>query len=123
MKKAILDTSFILTCVRQKIDFLEYLETNGFRILIPSEVINEIKSISESKKKLRFKEDALLALKLIKNHSFEKVNLDSKNVDYGIVKFANKDMEIAVGTLDSEIKKKVNGSKIVIREKKRLEVI
>jgi hypothetical protein len=32
-------------------------------------------------------------------------------------------MEIAVGTLDSEIKKKVNGSKIVIREKKRLEVI
>jgi rRNA-processing protein FCF1 len=123
MKKAILDTSFILTCVRQKIDFLEYLDTNGFRILIPSEVINEIKSISESKKKLRFRGDALLALKLIKNHSFEKVDLDSKNVDYGIVKFANKDMEIAVGTLDSEIKKKVNGSKIVIREKKRLEVI
>lgn len=123
MNKVILDTNFILTCVKQKIDFFEYLEMQGFQILIPKEVIREIESIVESKKKLKFRDDAKLSLKSLKNNSFKKINLDSKNVDKGIVKFAKDDSSIVVGTLDGEIKKKVKNPKLVIRRKKKLEII
>ena len=112
MKKVILDTSFILTCIKQKIDFFDYLEMQGFRILIPKEVIGEIEGLKEE-----------LALKLLKAHKFKKISLDSKNVDKGIIDFAKKDSEVIIGTLDSEIKKKASNQKLVIREKKRLEIV
>lgn len=123
MKKVILDASFILTCVKQKVDFFEYLEMQGFQILIPKEVVREIENISVSKKKLRFREDAKLALKLLKGNKFKKISLDSENVDNGIIDFAKRDSEIIIGTLDSEIKKKAKNQKLVIREKKRLEIV
>ena len=40
-----MDSSFILTCVRQKIDFFEEIELKGIQILIPKQVIREIKGI------------------------------------------------------------------------------
>ena len=123
MKKIILDTNFILTCVKQKVDFFEYLEMQGFQILIPKEVIGEIEGIIESKKKLRFKDDAKLSLKLLKNNSFKKINLNSKNVDKGIVKFAKENPNMVVATLDREIKRRTKNPKLVIREKKRLGII
>ncbi|MCH8945788.1 MAG: hypothetical protein IIA85_02605 [Nanoarchaeota archaeon] len=123
MKKVILDTSFILTCVRQKIDFFEYLELQGFQILIPNEVIKELEKIVGSKKKLRVRDDAELALKLLKIDSFVKIDLNSRNVDKGVVKFAKEDPLMVIGTLDSEIKKRAKNPKLVIREKKRLEIV
>ncbi len=123
MKKVILDTSFILTCVKQKIDFFEYLEMQGFLILIPNEIIRELEKIVISKKKLKIRDDAVLALKLLKNDSFKKIDLNSRNVDNGIVKFAKENPSIVIGTLDSEIKKKAKNSKLVIRQKKRLEIV
>ena len=123
MKKVILDTSFILTCVRQKIDFFEYLELQGFQILIPNEVIKELEKIVGSKKKLRVRDDAELALKLLKIDSFIKIDLNSRNVDKGIVKFAKEDPIMVIGTLDSAIKKRAKNPKLVIREKKRLEIV
>ncbi len=123
MKKALLDTNFILTCVKQKIDFFEDLKLRGFHILIPKEVIAEIENIAESKKKLRFRDDSKLALKLLKANKFKKISLDSKNVDNGIIEFAKPYPDIIIGTLDSEIKKKAKNQKLVIREKKRLEIV
>lgn len=123
MKKVILDTSFILTCVRQKIDFFEYLELQGFQILIPNEIIKELERIMKSKKKLRVRDDAELALKLLKSDSFKKIDLNSRNVDNGIIKFAKEDPVMVIGTLDSAIKKRAKNPKLVIREKKRLEIV
>ena len=65
MKYAILDTNFILTCVKQKIDFFEDIKLMGFQIVIPKQVINEIEKVSSSKKKLHVRDDALLSLKLL----------------------------------------------------------
>jgi rRNA-processing protein FCF1 len=123
MRKAILDTNFILTCVNQKIDFFEELELRGIKAIIPDKVIAEIKGISESKRKLRFREAAQLSLDLIKLHKYGRIRLGGKNVDAGIIKYAKQNPEFFVATLDREIKKKVVNSKIVIREKKRLEII
>ena len=122
MKKAILDTSFILTCVKQKIDFFEELILKGFQILIPEQVIEEIKGISKSKK-INERENANLALKLIKNSPFKKIDLEIKNVDKGIIKFADENIETIVGTLDKEIKRKTENQKLVIRGQRKLEIV
>ncbi len=41
--KAILDSSFIIACMRKRIDFLNELESQGFRVSVPREVVQEIK--------------------------------------------------------------------------------
>jgi rRNA-processing protein FCF1 len=122
MKSALLDTSFILTCIRQKIDFFEEIKFQGIQILIPEQVITEIKRISESKKKLRFREEAKLALELLKKSKFTRINLKSKNTDKGISNYS-KEHDVIVATLDKELKQKVKGQKLVIRGKKKLEII
>ena len=59
MKQIILDSSFIITCIKQKIDFFE--ELVGEQIIIPKQVINEIKRL-----------DNQLALKLLEKNKFKK---------------------------------------------------
>lgn len=112
MKKVILDTSFILTCIRQKIDFFEELEGMGLRAIVPKEVIVELEGVDKTG----------LSLKLIKANKHNKIDLKTKNVDAGIIKYANKNSDVFVATLDRGIAKKIPNSRIVIRQKKRLEV-
>ncbi|MFC1710856.1 hypothetical protein ACFLZJ_01735, partial [Nanoarchaeota archaeon] len=97
MKKAILDTSFILTCVKQKIDFFDDMEKAGIQILIPKQVIVELKGVDKSG----------LALRILEKNKYEEVDLGTKYVDAGIAEYANKHPEIFVATLDKELKKKV----------------
>lgn len=123
MKKVILDTNFILTCVKQKIDFFEDIKFMGIRIIIPKQVITELERISSSKKKLRFREDAKLALKLLEKNPFKEVNLKNKNVDKALIKLAKENQEFIIATLDRELKKKIKNQKLVIRGKKKLEVV
>ena len=123
MKAILLDTNFILTCVKQKIDFFEFLEFEGFKILIPKQVIGEIKNFSKSEKKLHFKKDAELALKILGENNFKKVDLKMNNVDGGIIKFAAENPKIVIATLDREIKKKVKNQKLVVRGNKELEIL
>jgi rRNA-processing protein FCF1 len=125
MEQALLDTNFILTCVKQKIDFFEDLDNRIIEVLIPTQVIKELESVAESKKKLRFREDARLALRILKNSKFKEVDFESKkHVDKLIVKHAKENPKLIIATLDREIKdklKKLNPI-LVIREKKRLEI-
>ena len=123
MKKVILDTNFVLTCIRNKIDFSEEIKLRGIQILIPQQVIKEIRGIADSRKKLRFREEANIALKILEKIPFKKIDLKEKNVDKGIIKFAEKNKKAIIATLDRELKRKIKNSKLVIREKKKLEVI
>jgi len=123
MKKVLLDTNFILTCIKQKIDFFEELELKGFQILIPKQVIGEIKKITNSKKKLHFREDANLALKFLEKNSFKEIDIKNRNVDKGLINFAKENMDIIIASLDREIKNKIQNPKLVIRGKKRLEIL
>ena len=54
---------------------------------------------------------------------FANTDLKTKDVDLGIIKFAKKNKNTIVATLDREIKSKTQNQKIVIRGKKRLEII
>ncbi|PIO08720.1 hypothetical protein COU59_00395 [Candidatus Pacearchaeota archaeon CG10_big_fil_rev_8_21_14_0_10_34_12] len=121
MKKALLDSSFIITCVKQKIDFFEDLTMLGLRILIPQQVTAEIKKLSSRD------ENAKLTLKVLENEkeSFERLNLEKygKTTDKKIINFANENRDVLVATLDKDIKQKIENGKIVIRGKKKIEVV
>ncbi len=123
MKKVLLDTNFILTCIRNKVDFFEEIQLLGITIIIPEQVIKEIERISTSQKKLRFREEAKIALNMLKKSPFKKISLENKNVDNGIAKLAKKDKSIIIATLDKELQGKFPNQKLIIRQKKKLEVI
>jgi uncharacterized protein len=123
MKIILLDTNFMITCVKQKIDFFEEINLMGMKIFVPEEVIKEIKKIANSKQKAHSKDAAEITLKILEKNIFEKIDLDNKNVDKGIIKFANKNKDVVIATLDKEIKDKIENPKLVIRQKKRLEIL
>jgi hypothetical protein len=115
MKKVVLDTSFILTCVKQKIDFFEKIKFMGMQILIPKQVIREMKSINNSNSELSFK--------ILKKNKFKEIDLGKGKVDNLLINFAKENKEVIVATLDREIKKKTPNSKLVIRGKKNLKIL
>ena len=117
MKDVILDSSFILTCVKQKIDFFEFLEDNGIQAVIPEQVLKEILGVAKTK------DYGKTALQILKRNKFNKIDLKEKSVDFGIIKYAKKNPEIIVATLDAEIKRKTKNQKLVIRGKRELEVV
>ena len=115
MKKVILDTSFILTCVRQKIDFVDDIKLLGLVVLVPEEVVVEIGGLAKSKL------EAEVALKIVSK--LKKIKLGGKNVDAGIAKYAKLNSDVVVATLDREIKKSVGNKKLIIKGKRRLEIV
>lgn len=123
MKQAILDTNFILTCVKQKIDFFEKIPQMGIQILIPKQVIEEIKRVANSTKKLHHRDAAKLAIVILEKNKFEEVDLKEKYVDNGLVKFIEKNPKVIIATLDKKLKDKIKNSKLIVRGKKKLEVI
>lgn len=125
MDKIVFDTNFILTCIKQKIDFIHELE--DCELLIPEQVLEELEKLTKSKRKSAKERDlAKIALSLLKNFEkrFIKIKLEKKFVDAGFLKLKNDDRMI-VATLDNEIKKVLRGKFkfLTIRNKKKLEVI
>jgi rRNA-processing protein FCF1 len=121
MTSVILDTNFILSCIRKKIDFFREIKFRGIKILIPEEVVKELKNLSEKGNK-KLQEEAKIAILILKKNSFEKIALNTKNVDNGIVKMAKENKDYIIGTLDKEIKNKIKNQKLIIRGEKTLEI-
>jgi len=115
--EAILDTNFIISCLKKKIDFLNKLKENGFRVLIPKEVIEELKDLrlkSRGEDKIAIN----LALELIEKEKIEKTSLGKKTIDEGLIEKGLKGVFIA--TLDSAIRKKVPNRIIISSAKKNI---
>jgi rRNA-processing protein FCF1 len=114
MKQVLLDTNFILSCIKQKIDFFEYLELEGYEILIPEKVSAELKKLKKE-----------FALNLLEKESknFKKIFLTGKTVDKSIVRYAKENPKLIIATLDREIQKKIRNKKMIIRNKKKLEIV
>ena len=115
MEKVLLDTSFILSAVRNKIDIFE--ELLGYQIIIPKQVLIELNGIAKTKT------EAKIALKIIEKNKFKMIDLKTKNTDKGIKKYARSDKNLIIATLDDEIKKSVRNRKIVIRGKRKIEIV
>ncbi|MCK5624840.1 hypothetical protein KAI04_03290 [Candidatus Pacearchaeota archaeon] len=122
MKQVILDTNFIMTCVKQKIDFFRDIPNMGLTILIPTQVIEEIKRVANSTKKLKFRDDARLSQVILEKNKFKEIDIRGKYVDKGLIKYAKEHPRLVIATLDKEIKDKLDNSKLIIRGKKKLEL-
>lgn len=112
MRRVILDTSFVLTCTKQKIDFFETIENLGMKAIIPEQTIKELKGLGAS-----------TSLKILEKNKFDLVSVSGKDADTAIIKLAEEDSSLIVATLDKEIKKKIKNRKMIIRGKKKIEVI
>ena len=123
MRNVILDTNFILTAIKYKIDFLDGIKFLGLTPIIPIQVINELKKIIKSKKKGKFKEHAELALKILQKKKIKKIDIKHDYVDKGILNYAKENKGIIIATMDRELKDKLPNRKLIIRAMKRLELV
>lgn len=112
MKQAVIDTSFIIAALEKKIDFFEDISGMGFQILIPEQVVKELDSLG-----------AGLALRILEKKQFELIHFPGKDADSAIISFAKKNPEAVVATLDLGLKKRVKNKKMIIRGRKKIEVI
>ncbi len=126
--KILLDANFVVSCIKQKIDFLSLTNKKfdeKIEFVLPVEVEDEIEKISKRKgEKTRDKEAAKVALEILRLIKPKKIKLGSGNVDDKIVDYALKNPEIVLATLDKELKKRVGGARILtIRGRGNLEVV
>jgi len=124
--RILLDTNFLLTCAKQKVDFAELIgEQVDEKIewIIPDEVISELIELTKRKElKGKDKDAAKFALFLIEKLGYEPVRVNNKNVDVGIANFI-KGTNIALATLDKGLKKRVNNTIITISDKRQVQII
>lgn len=105
--EAVLDTNFIVSCVKKKIDFISELENQGFKVILPREVLQELKDL-----RLKvIREDRLaidVALEIFSKKTVKKTSLGKRTVDEGLIELGKQGKYIA--TLDSAIKRTISNS-------------
>ena|SRR5271157_2948339 len=122
MRQVLLDTNFIVSCARKKIDLFEDIPSMGLEIIIPRQVFDEIKKLSKSRESANLREDADLALKILNRSKFKTIKLEYNDVDKGIKRFANENKDVIIATLDKEIQSEISNQKLIIRGFKKLEL-
>ena len=117
MTNILLDTSFIISAVKAKLDIFEELQEH--KIQIPKQVIVELEGLSKSKS------HAALSLRILEANKqlFTSPDLKTKNTDSGIKQHAKQHPTTIIATLDREIKKSIQNQKLVIRAKKKFEIV
>ncbi|MEK6933267.1 MAG: hypothetical protein AABW75_00135 [Nanoarchaeota archaeon] len=115
----ILDSSFIISCIKRKIDFSDELEKMGFKIVLSKEVFQELKDL-----RLKVPHNERMAIDvafdILENKKIKKIRLGEKIVDKGLIKKGKEGHYIA--TLDSVIKREVP-NKILISDSKNSLII
>jgi len=123
--KIILDTNFLIYCAKERLDYVEEignLINEGFELVVPVQVVKELKSLRDDKlKKVKGKDKTAsdLALQLLKVNGVKEVEVKGKTVDEGIVNLAGEDEKNIVATLDREMRG-ILGRVILINRGKKL---
>ncbi|MGV8131284.1 MAG: hypothetical protein ACP5N7_04265 [Candidatus Pacearchaeota archaeon] len=119
--QVILDSSFIISCVRERIDFLTQLEEQGFTPVVPREVFQEMKDLRISNRASR--EDRLavdVALEILEKKKVKKTTLGEGKVDEFLIRKGQEGIFIA--TLDNGIKKKIPKKIVIFKAQNRVGV-
>lgn len=114
MKQVLLDTNFIITCIKQRIDFFEEITLMGIEIIIPEEIIKELEKLKKQS-----------ALKLLQNEKdkFQTISLTGKIVDNAIINYAKENPALIIATLDQGIQNKIRNKTMIIVDRRKLEII
>ena len=120
--KVILDTNFLIYCAKEKFDYVERINSllnEDYELVVPYQVVEELKRLKVKAKKGKDKDAADLALKLLENNKIKKIEIIGKGVDDAIIKLASGDKKNIVCTLDREMRWKL-GRVILINKGRRL---
>ena len=128
--KIILDTNFLVYCVKQKIDYLYEIDNLAIEkptLIVLSSVIDELERLKEEVKKRSDRDAFSLALSMLQNYVKKKkikILRTDEEADRAILNLSEKD-EIIVATADKELKKALKGKAklLVIRGRKKLELL
>lgn len=124
----LLDTNFILTTTKQKINIVETLEnytSEPLEFLLPQDVLNELGNLKDKPgTKTSDKNAATLSFQILQELNPKIINLPGKNPNIDI-KIVNYILEkpIVLATLDKNLKTRVKNKILTIRGKKNLEII
>lgn len=110
--EVLLDSNFIISCLKRNIDFIDDLEGKGFKVLLPREILQELKDLRlNSKHDDRVAID--LALELFERRKVKKMGLGNDSVDSCLIKKGKEGYYIA--TLDNAIKR-IIPNKVFIKD-------
>lgn len=119
--RVLLDTNFIISCIRKKIDFISQLEDKGFNVILPKEVFEELKDLKKNIKESHPDRAAIdVAFELFEKRKVKKMVLGGTalrktHIDEALIHKGKDGFYIA--TLDNAIKRSVP-NKIVISNAK-----
>ena len=114
-----LDSSFIIICVKNHVDFLGKLYEDGFRVVVTREVMQELKDLRTKVSHVdRVAVD--IALRLLEGNNVEKIRLGKRSVDEGLIALGRKGAYIA--TADAAIKRAVPNRVVFVSATKSLMV-
>ena len=124
LKKIILDTNFLIYCAENKVDYIEgisNLMTEGYELIVPSQVIQELEELSQKSSKFSDRTAAWLALKILKTNNVKTVNSPGKHADEAIFNLLR--LGSIVATLDQTLRVKIgkNNRIIVIKGIKKVD--
>ncbi len=125
--KILLDTNFILTTMKQKIDFpnlADEIFSEPIEWVVPQQVLNELGNLKDRNgMKRKDRAAAGLGFDILQTINPEIVELQkNRNVDIGIVNYiVGKDIILA--TLDRDLKNRIKNKILTIRNRKMLEII
>lgn len=120
--EVLLDTNFIISCVKKRIDFFSSLEELGFKVIVPREVFQEMKDLKATGKISKEEKTAIeVALMLLDDKKVNKKRVGGKYVDEGLIAKGKEGVFIA--TLDKEILREIPNAIVIRSASKDLEIV
>lgn len=117
--EVLLDTNFIISCIVKKIDFLSQLREKGFRVVIPREIMQELKDVRlESKTSSDERKAIDVALEMLASKQIEKTTIGKGKVDDALIKKGQQGAYIA--TLDNGIRRSVPNRVVILSASKEV---
>ena len=119
--KVILDTNFLIYCAKEKLDYIEEINNilnEGFNLVVPEQVIEELKRLRIKAKKGKDKDACDLALKILDKKKINIVQPSGKSVDDAIMQLAQENSKNIVCTLDREMRWELGRVILISRGKK-----
>jgi len=120
--EVLLDANFIISCILKRIDFLGELRGLGFKVIVPREVLQELKDLKKEGRTSYAERKAIdIAFSMLEGNKVKKMKLGGKNVDEGLIRIGREGAYIA--TLDRGIKVHIPNKIVILSSKNRLDVV
>lgn len=126
--KILLDTNFIITCAKQKIDFDAIINgrtSEEVKWIVPEEVLTELRGLRFGGKiKIKERNAATIGIEIVTrlNPEVVKMSNTANDVDTKIVNYL-RGKNIILATLDKNLKSRVKNKILTIRGKKNIIII